>query len=100
MLDESQATLHQTVKNTTYKLHSIIVTSKELNDKLKSLPIGKAAGPDLINNKLLKELAQPLALPFSDLINFSLSSGCVPYILKQANVTPIHKNNYPSDVSN
>ena len=48
--------------------YSIIVTPEEIRDTLKSLPIGKAAGPDLINNRLLKELAQPLALPLSDLL--------------------------------
>ena len=100
LLDDSHATLPQTVKNTTYKLDSIIVTPEEVRDTLKSLPIGKAAGPDLINNRLLKELAQPLALPLSDLFNLSLSSGSVPNIWKEANVSPIHKKNDPSDVSN
>ena len=52
------------------------------------------------NNRLLKELAQPLALPLSDLFNMSLSSGSVPNIWKKANVSPIHKKNDPSDVSN
>ena len=93
------ATLPQTVKNTIHKLDSIILTPEEARNTLKSLPIGKAAGPDLINNRLLKELAQPLALPLSDLFNFSLSSGSVPHIWKQANVTSIHKKNDPSDVS-
>ena len=88
------------MKNTTYKLDSIIVTPEEVRDTLKSLPIGKAAGPDLINNRLLKELAQPLALHLSDLFNLSLSSGSVPNIWKEANVSPIHKKNDPSDVSN
>ena len=37
LLDDSQATLPQTVKNTTYKLDSIIVTSEGVNDTLKSL---------------------------------------------------------------
>ena len=85
---------------TTYKLDPIIVTPEEVRDTLKSLPTGKAAGPDVINNRLLKELAQLLALPLSDLFNFSLSSGSVPHIWKQANVTPIHKKNDPSDVPN
>ena len=67
LLDDSQAILPQTVQNTTYKLDSIFVTSEEVRDTLKSLPVSKAAGPDLINNRLLKELAQPLALPLSDL---------------------------------
>ena len=100
LLDNSQATLSQTVKNTTYKLDSIIVTPEEVRDTLKLLPIGKAAGHDLINNRLLKELAQPLALPLSDLFNLPLSSRNVPNIWKEANVSPIHKKNDPSDMSN
>ena len=100
LLDDSQATLPQTVENTTYKLDSIIVTPEEVRDTLKSLPIGKAAGPDLINNRLLKTLAQPLALPLSDLFKLSLSSGSVPNIWKEANVSQFHKKNDPSDVSN
>ena len=72
----------------------LITTS--LKRSLKSLKTGKAAGPDTINNRLLIELAQPLC----DLFNFSLFSGKVPDIWKQANVTPIHKKNDPSDVSN
>ena len=100
LLDESQATLPQTVTNTTYKLDSIIVKPEEARHILKSLLIGKADGPDLINNRLLKELAKPLVLPLFDLFNFSLCSGSMPHILKQANVTPIHKKNDPSDVSN
>ena len=88
------------MKNTTYKLDSIIVTPEEVRDTLKSLPIGKATGPDLINNRLLKELAQLLALSLSDLFNLSLSSGSVPHIWKKANASPIHKKNDPSDVLN
>ena len=82
LLYESQSTLPQTVTNTIYKLDSIIVTPEEVRDALKSLPTGKAAGSDLINNRLLNELAQPLALPLSDPFNFSLSSGSVPHYLK------------------
>ena len=62
--------------------------------------IGKAARPDLINNQILKKIAKLLALPLSDLFNLSVCSGSVPHIWKQANVTPIHKTNDPSDVSN
>ena len=45
---------------------------------LKSLQLGKATGPDAINNRVLKELAKPLSFPLSDLFNFSLTSGKVP----------------------
>ena len=68
---------------------------------LKSLQLGKATGPDAINNRVLKKLAQPLCFPFSDPFNFSLSSGKVPLIWKEANVTPIFKTDVidPSVVS-
>ena len=49
---------------------------------------------------LLKELAKPLSFPLSDLFIFSLTSGKVPLIWKEANVTPIFKENDPSVVSN
>ena len=38
----------------------------------------KSAGTDLVNNRLLKELAYPLSLPLCDLYNFSSSLGTVP----------------------
>ena len=49
---------------------------------------------------MLKELAKPLSFPLSDLFNFSLTSGKVPFIWKVANVTPIFKKDDPSVVSN
>ena len=67
---------------------------------LKSLKLGKATGPDAINNHVLKELAQPLSFPLSDLFNFSLTSGKVPLIWKEANVTPTFKKDDPSVVPN
>ena len=67
---------------------------------LKSLQLGKATGPDAIKHHVLKELAKPLSFPLSDLFNFSLTSGKVPLIWKEANVTPIFKKDEPSVVSN
>ena len=67
---------------------------------LKSLQLGKATGPDAINNRVLKELAKPLFFPLSDLFNFSLTSGKVPLIWKVANEPPIFKKYDPSVVYN
>ena len=67
---------------------------------LNFLQLGKATGPDAINNLALKELAQPLSFSLSDLFNFSLTSGKVPLIWREANVTPIFKKDDPSAVSN
>ena len=100
LLDDSQANLPETLTIPDQNLDSLSVTPDEVKQVLKSLPLGKAAGPDLINNRILKELSEPLSLPLCDLFNCSLSSGIVPKIWKQANVTPIYKKNDVSDVSN
>ena len=55
---------------------------------------------DAFNNEILKELAKPLSFPLSDLFNASLIKGQVPALWTQANVTPIHKKNEPSDITN
>ena len=100
ILDEHNASLPRTRITPLYNLHSLRITSEEVKSTLLSLPTGKASGPDLISNKILKELAQPLASPLQDLFNFSLNKGKVPSIWKQANVTPILKKDDPSEVSN
>ena len=100
LLDDSTASLPQTVNVPDYNLESLNISREEVESTLKSLPLGKAAGPDLINNRILKELAQPLSLPLCDLFNFSVSHGKVPKLWKQANVSPIHKKNDPPDISN
>ena len=63
----------------------------EVEETLNSLSVGKAAGPDGINNRLLKQLSNPLSNPLSDLFNFSLAHGKVPTTWKEANITPIFK---------
>ena len=98
LLDDSQANLPKTLTIPDHNLDSLSVTPDKVKQVLKSLPLGKAAGPDLINNRILKELSEPLSLPLCDLC--SLSSGNVPKIWKQANITPIYKKNNASDVSN
>ena len=74
-----------------------LFSQKESNKILKT---GKAAGPDSIDNRLLKELSGPLSTPLTDLFNFSLATGKVPSLWKQAHVTPMFKKNDPSDVAN
>ena len=99
-LDDSNASLPDITPVPQSVIEPNTFTPTEVESVLKSLKTGKAAGPDAINNRLLIELAQPLASPLCDLFNFSLLSGKVPDIWKIANVTPIHKKNDPNDVSN
>ena len=72
----------------------------EVETCLKSLKIGKAAGPDTLNKRILRELSSPLSSPLCDLFNYSLSIGQFPEAWKQANITPTYKKNDPSDPSN
>ena len=99
-MDDSNASLPSFNQIPPDKLESISISAYEVEDILKTLKTGKAAGPDSIDNRLLKEFARPLSAPLTDLFNFSLSTGKVPSLWKQANVTPVLKKNDPSDVSN
>ena len=100
VIEEKNATLPTTLPLPAHKFDSITVTPDDVESTLKTLKLGKAAGPDAINNRILKELADSLSLPLSDIFNYSLSSGKLPSVWKLANVTPIHKKDDPSDVSN
>ena len=101
-MDESQASLPSDTPIPDNNLNSISTSPSEVASTLKSLQLGKATGPDAINNRILKEfnLATPLSLPLSDIFNFSLATGKVPQMWKEANVTPIFKKEDPSVVSN
>ena len=100
VLDDSNASLPRVHQESPHKLESISISSLEVEDILKTLKTGKAAGPDSIDNRLLKKLARPLSAPLTDLFNFSLFKGKVRNLWKQANVTPVFKKNDPTDVSN
>ena len=58
----------------------------------KSLPVGKAAGPDGINNRILRELARELSVSFCCLFNRSHQIGEFPDYWKQAHVSPTAKS--------
>ena len=99
-LDDTHASLPATPLENTSTLNSLNLTQAEVQETLKSLNVGKAAGPDSVSNRLLKELAVPLSLPLCNLFNYSLHTGQVPSSWKEANITPIHKKDDPSEVSN
>ena len=81
-------------------LENISLHSHEVKDVLLSLKLGKSSGPDGINNRVLKELSSQISDPLCTLFNFSLSHSVVPDSWKEANVTPIHKKDDKSDISN
>ena len=60
------------------QLHSIILTPLEAESILKTLPIGKASGPDGMSSRILRELAYELFTPLCSLFNESLHTGRLP----------------------
>ena len=67
---------------------------------LKSLPLGKAVGPDGINNRIIRELANELSYTLCSLINKTLRIGIFPDAWKDAHVCPIFKGGDSASVSN
>ena len=78
----------------------MILTPAEIEVILKSLPIGKAAGPDCISNQILSELATEHSYPLCSLFNQPLQIGTLPDFWKLSNVCPIPKTSDYSSVSN
>lgn len=81
-------------------LSNINIAAIEVEEILSSLPLGKAVGPDGVNNRILRELSSELSSPLSALFNHSLQSGKMPTSWKEANVCPIFKSGDHSLTSN
>ena len=72
-------------------LDSIHLKIEEACSILKSLQVGKACGPDMINNRILKEISDSVSPVLTDVFNTSLSLAQVPDIWKRSNVSPVYK---------
>ena len=82
LLDEQNTTLpNMPVYNGT-NLSNFVITEAEVKAALLSLPLGKASGPDEINNRALQALASELSPEFVTLFNQSLQQSDVPDIGK------------------
>ena len=82
------------------QLNSIILTPLEVESTLQTLKVGKASGPNGLNNRILRELSSQLASPFCSLFNQSLRSGIMSASYKEANVCPVPKKGDLSVISN
>ena len=100
MLDDHLAILPDPVNLEGPTLDSIHFSPTEVKDILSTLKLGKASGPDNVNNRILKEAAAPLSNSLCDLFNYSMSKCVCPNIWKEANESPLYTNDDPSFVSN
>ena len=71
---------------------------REVQDSLSSLNVGKAIGPDMIPNTVLKEFAPELAPLIMDIYNYSLREGYVPDLLRRSIINPLPKVSPPQEI--
>ena len=57
-------------------------------------------GSDCISLRLLKDAAEVISKPLTQIINASLSQGIVPHEWKHARVTPLFKKGVSTDLDN
>ena len=72
-------------------LPEIDVAEEGVVKLLRQLKTAKAPGPDGVTNRILKELADPIAPILTLIFKSSLSSGKLPLDWKDAHVSPIFK---------
>ena len=73
------------------KLEDIVVTEESVEEILVALNPNKAAGPDGVETKLLKECAEEMAPILCDIFRKSMEEGEVPSMWREAHIIPIHK---------
>ena len=83
-----------------HTLNYITITPNEVLDAFKNSKLGKASGPDGIDNRILRECMEQLKTPICDLLNASLTKCEMPEIWKKANVCAVFKKGDPSLLSN
>ena len=76
------------------------LTSKEINNSIKQLKLGKASGPDHIPVGLVKDASEYISNPLSLIYNASMSKGSFPDTWKIARVSPIFKSGAKDERSN
>ena len=73
------------------ELDIVILTADEVRSVLKSLPIGKASGLDDISNRVLKELADQIAIPLTLFLISPLQTVKYPKTGKKPTSAPFPK---------
>ena len=76
------------------------VSEAEILNHLNELNPRKSVGLDGISAKFLYDSRSCIKSHLHHIINLSISTGCVPDILKSAKVVPIYKKDSKQDVSN
>ncbi|KAK3519399.1 hypothetical protein QTP70_027526, partial [Hemibagrus guttatus] len=86
---ENDVMARKTIPPSEYQV--LCLTTADLRKTLCRVNPRKAAGPDNIPGRVLRECAEQLAGVFTDIFNISLSSAVVPTCLKITTIIPVLK---------
>ena len=87
-------------RSTAPSIPGITVSEEGVLKMLQKLKPDKAAGPDRISPRVLKELAEPLCKPLTALFQHSIDSGTVPRQWKTTSVSPVFKKGDRNSAAN
>ena len=87
-------------EKTRERLSDVTFMQETVEDLLAKRDPNKAAGPDGVESRILKECAEELAPILKDLFRKSIDVGEVPELWKEAHIVPIHKNGSKAKMSN
>lgn len=76
------------------------ISASTVLSHLSTLDVSKSTGPDDLSAAFLKEVANAIAIPLTNLHNQSLHDGIIPADWKQSHITPVHKGGKHDDPSN
>jgi hypothetical protein len=97
---EDQSSLPDLGQSSTPSMPDISISFKGVHKLLSELKIHKAAGPDSISPRLLREVADSIASARIRIYQASLDTGTVPTEWRTANIVPIFKKGDKSKASN
>ena len=90
----------ETLYNSDAPLHDVEITAEKVRKKIDGMRATAAPGPDKLAPRLLKDVADIVAVPLAVIFTKSLQEGSVPEDWRCANVTPIFKKGSKADVGN
>ena len=76
------------------------VTVSTVLSHLSTLDVSKSTRPDGLSAAFLREVANEIAVPLTNLYNQSLLDGFIPVGWKQSHITPVYKGGECNDPSN
>ena len=98
--DDPQIPAPEFQKLTQERLEDVVLTDESVEDVLTNLNPNKAAGPDGVENKLLRECATEIAPTLCRLFRRSMDEGEIPSRWKEAHIIPIHKKGNKAIMAN